>query len=102
MLTPQDESLLHQAPLTFSETTTSDHRFYDRVWVTAADPNGGAELAIGLGLYKNMNVLDGFTVLALRNIIGSRGDGSFRRAVSIDQTNAGEGRFVPQGQFLRR
>jgi hypothetical protein len=65
MLTPLDESLLHQAPLTFSETTTSDHRFYDRVWVTVANPDGSAELAIGLGLYKNMNVLDGFAVLAL-------------------------------------
>lgn len=65
MLTHLDESLLHQAPLTFSETTTSDHRFYDRVWITIADPAGGAELAIGLGVYKNMNVIDGFSVLAL-------------------------------------
>jgi hypothetical protein len=28
---PQDESLLHQAALTFAQTTTTDHRFYDRM-----------------------------------------------------------------------
>ncbi|MGE0385965.1 MAG: hypothetical protein AB7Q97_14655 [Gammaproteobacteria bacterium] len=65
MLTRFDESLLHQVPLTFAESATSDHRFYDRVFLTVADPAGGAELAVGMGVYKNMNVIDGFAALAL-------------------------------------
>src|SRR5262249_52634477 len=50
----------HQAPLTFSQTTTSDHRFYDRCFVTAYDPAGHSAMIMSLGLYKNMNVMDGF------------------------------------------
>lgn len=60
MLTNLDESLLHQASLPFSATTTTDHRFYDRCWVAAYDPQGGTALNMGLGVYKNMNVADGF------------------------------------------
>ena len=60
MLTNLDESLLHQASLPFSATTTTDHRFYDRCWVAAYDPRGGTALNMGLGVYKNMNVADGF------------------------------------------
>ncbi|MGH2727298.1 MAG: hypothetical protein ACRDKS_10025 [Actinomycetota bacterium] len=60
MLTGLDEALLHQAPLPFSATTASDHRFYDRCWVAAYNPLGGTALNMGLGVYKNMNVADGF------------------------------------------
>ncbi len=60
MLTRLDEALLHQAPAPFSAATTSDHRFYDRCWVAAYDPSGGTALNMGLGVYKNMNVADGF------------------------------------------
>lgn len=60
MLTGLDESLLHQAALPFGAPTTSDHRFYDRCWVATYDPAGGVALNMGLGLYANMNVADGF------------------------------------------
>ena len=76
MLTRLDESLLHQAPLPFSSSVTSDHRFYDRCWVGAYDPAGGAALNFGLGVYKNMNTLDGFLCCvrgsAQRNVRVSR------------------------------
>ncbi|MGE0385961.1 MAG: hypothetical protein AB7Q97_14635 [Gammaproteobacteria bacterium] len=66
MLSHHDESLFHQAPLTFAETVTSDHRFYDRVFFMAFDPAGGASVMLGMGIYKNMNVIDGFAC-AMRN-----------------------------------
>jgi hypothetical protein len=60
VLTNLDEALLHQAPVPFSVSVTSDHRFNDRCWVSAYDPGGLAALNFGLGVYKNMNTLDGF------------------------------------------
>lgn len=60
MLTDEDETFFHQAPLTFSQVTTSDHRFYDRVFFCAFAPDGSASVMLGMGLYKNMNVIDAF------------------------------------------
>jgi hypothetical protein len=60
MLCDLDESLLHQVALPFSRTATSDHRFYDRVFFAAFDPRGSASVMLGMGVYKNMNVIDGF------------------------------------------
>ena len=60
-----DELMWHQAPLPLAIAATSDHRFYDRVFATVTDPAGSASLAMGMGVYKNMNVVDGFAVLAL-------------------------------------
>jgi hypothetical protein len=60
MLTGLDESLLHQAALPFGTPVTSDHRFYDRCWVATYDPAGDFALNMGLGVYANMNVTDGF------------------------------------------
>jgi hypothetical protein len=65
VLTSHDESLLHQMPLPMAQASTSDHRFYDRVFLTAVNPAGGPSLAMGMGVYKNMNAIDGFSVLAL-------------------------------------
>ncbi|MCK9541471.1 MAG: hypothetical protein M0R03_05500 [Novosphingobium sp.] len=63
MLSAHDESLFHQAPLTFSQVTTSDHRFYDRVFFCAFAPDGSASAMLGMGVYKNMNVIDGFACI---------------------------------------
>lgn len=60
MLTDQDEDFFHQAPMTYSEVVTSDHRFYDRVFFCAFAPDGSASAMLGMGVYKNMNVIDGF------------------------------------------
>ena len=42
MLTPLDETLHHQAPLTFDHVDTTDHRFYDRqlIGLRVLDPTG--------------------------------------------------------------
>lgn len=60
-----DETLLHQVPLPIAQAATSDHRFYDRFFLTVTDPKGSASLGMGMGVYKNMNVVDGFACLAL-------------------------------------
>ena len=60
MLTGPDETLRHQLPTTFDHVGTSDPRFYDRYFFGVHDPDGRLALHIGLGLYTNMNVMDGY------------------------------------------
>lgn len=76
MLTPFDDYPFHQLPTTFDNAGTSDYRFFDRYWFAIYDPAGRAMLASGLGVYKNMNVLDGFGSAVLgdsqRNVRVSR------------------------------
>jgi hypothetical protein len=61
-LSPLDESMLHQMPLTFEQSGTSDHRFFDRMILGAFHPDGEAAFIVGMGVYKNMNVIDGFVM----------------------------------------
>ncbi len=63
MLTEMDDTLWHQLPTTFDHVGTSDPRFFDRYWFSAADPRGGGTLQFTLGAYQNMNVMDGGFVL---------------------------------------
>lgn len=60
MLVAADETLFHQIARPFAQTAISDHRFYDRHWFTGLDPAGGFGFNLGMGLYKNTNVLDGY------------------------------------------
>ena len=59
MLTPLDESPWHQSPTTFDHVVTSDPRFFDRLWFAASDRRGQSALQFTLGVYQNMNVVDG-------------------------------------------
>jgi len=63
MLTKLDETLRHQTADTFDHAYTSDHRFYDRYWFGAYDPEGRMHFVCGMGRYMNMNVLDGFIAI---------------------------------------
>ena len=65
VLTPLDETLLHQAPTTFDHAVTSDHRFFDR-WAVGVQH---AELSViyGLANYKNTDVCDGFLCVRARD-----------------------------------
>jgi hypothetical protein len=62
MLTALDEALLHQVPLTFEQAGSSDHRFFDRIIIGCFHPDGEAAFILGMGVYKNMNVIDGFVM----------------------------------------
>ena len=46
-------------PTTFDHVGTSDVRFFDRLWFAASDRRGGGALQLTLGVYQNMNVVDG-------------------------------------------
>lgn len=63
LLTALDETLRHQAPLTFAEVASTDHRFFDRTWYGMYAPDNSAGLITGMGAYTNMNVLDGFAAV---------------------------------------
>jgi hypothetical protein len=59
VLTPLDETPWHQLPTTFDHVGTSDVRFFDRLWFAASDRQGGGALQFTMGVYQNMNVVDG-------------------------------------------
>jgi hypothetical protein len=59
LLTILDESPWHQIPATFDHAGTSDPRFFDRFWFAASDPTTTRALQFTLGVYQNMNVVDG-------------------------------------------
>lgn len=65
MLTALDETLMHQAPLPFELAASTDHRFFDRTVVTAGAPDGSAGVILGMGVYKNMDVTDGFAAVQI-------------------------------------
>jgi hypothetical protein len=62
MLTDLDETLHHQAPLTFDHVHSTDHRFYDRQLMGAFHPEGKAGFLAGISIFKNMNVMEGFVI----------------------------------------
>ena len=62
MLTALDDSLWHQLPTTFDHVGTSDPRFFDRLWFAASDRTGAATFQFTMGVYQNMNVVDGGAV----------------------------------------
>lgn len=68
MLTPLDDAPFHQLPTTFDHVGPSDPRFFDRLWFAASDPSGGATLQVTMGVYQNMNVVDGGAVV----VVGGR------------------------------
>jgi hypothetical protein len=59
VLTHLDDSPWHQLPTTFDHVSTSDPRFFDRLWFAASDRRGGGALQFTMGVYQNMNVVDG-------------------------------------------
>src|SRR5215469_4331625 len=59
MLTELDDSPWHQLPTTFDHVGSSDPRFFDRLWFAASDGRGESSLQCTLGVYQNMNVVDG-------------------------------------------
>jgi hypothetical protein len=59
MLIAPDDTLWHQLPTTFDHVGTSDPRFFDRYWFAAYDRTGAGSMQFTLGVYQNMDVVDG-------------------------------------------
>ena len=67
MLTALDETLHHQAPLTFDHVHSTDHRFYDRQLMGGFQREGDVALLAGITVFKNMNVIEGFVMVQTRS-----------------------------------
>ena len=63
MLTAMDDTLWHQIASTFDHVGTSDLRFFDRHWFAFYAPDGSGAAQLTMGVYRNMNVLDGAAVV---------------------------------------
>ncbi|MCY3576472.1 MAG: hypothetical protein OXH53_04060 [bacterium] len=92
-LTRLDETLRHQIPTTFDHVGTSDPRFFDRYWFSCYDPAGSLTMIIGVGLYMNMNVFDGFVACQVPRDGGGSSQRNFRfsRALRPDIDRVGVG-----------
>jgi hypothetical protein len=88
LLTALDETLRHQAPLTFAEVASTDHRFFDRCWYGVYAPGGDVGFITGMGAYTNMNVLDGFAAMQRA---GRQYNLRLSRSLRPDVTHAGLG-----------
>lgn len=62
-LAAADETILHQTPWPVRHASSSDVRFFDRYWLTAVNPAGGAGLIAGVAYYKNTGSCDGYTAI---------------------------------------
>ncbi len=76
MLTEWDDFLVHQIISTMDHVESSDPRWHDRYWFHLGDLQGELLLGVGMGVYPNLNVMDGFSLAgvegAQHNILVSR------------------------------
>jgi len=76
MITEWDDLLVHQIISTMDHVESSDSRWHDRHWIFVGDIQGEVLLGIGMGVYPNLNVMDGFAVATLsgeqHNVLVSR------------------------------
>jgi hypothetical protein len=90
-LAAADDGLLHQTPWPMRHASSSDIRFFDRCWLTCADPAGSAGLIAGVGFYKNTGSCDGFTSIQ----VGDRQyNARFARALDEDLDGMSVGDLV--------
>lgn len=83
LLSPADEYPIHQTPEPIA-TAGSDPNFYDRFWFNAFDASGQTVVAVAMGLYPNLNVLDA----AISVIHGGRQRSLFAsRLLGLDRMN---------------
>ncbi len=81
MLSDLDETLHHQLPTTFDHVGTSDPRFYDRFFFCAHDPEARVALHLGIALYCNMNVMDGYVAA----VVPGPGGGALQRNLRVSR-----------------
>jgi len=65
MLSQMDDFLVHQTYSTLDHVVDSDPRWYERYWFLIHDRASGLSLGQGLGIYPNMNVMDGWAIVTL-------------------------------------
>lgn len=79
-LVPEDELFVHQIVDTFGSVGQSDRSWTEKLWSSAMAKDGSLQVDLGLGLYPNRGLIDGFagvsrgkeqwTVRAIRELQG--------------------------------
>jgi len=76
MITEWDDLLIHQVITTMDHVESSDPRWHNRHWFHLGDVQGEVLLGVGMGVYPNRNVMDGFAVAIVEgaqyNVLVSR------------------------------
>jgi hypothetical protein len=76
MITEWDDLLIHQIISSMDHVESSDPRWHDRHWFHLGDIEGEVLLGVGMGLYPNRDVMDGFSVATVdgsqHNVLVSR------------------------------
>jgi hypothetical protein len=63
MLIALDDAILRQTAESMAHAGVSDHRFFDRTVFGLPSSTGDLALVNSFGVYKNMNVMDGFAMI---------------------------------------
>jgi hypothetical protein len=67
MLTRFDDYLIHQTPETLDHVVSGDRNFYDRYYFNCHDLTGDTFLVVAMGAYPNLNIIDAFATVVVRN-----------------------------------
>ncbi|HVU72919.1 MAG TPA: hypothetical protein VHE83_08150 [Mycobacteriales bacterium] len=59
-LVPADELFVHQITDTFATVGQADRSWTEKLWAVASAPDGSLQVDLGLGLYPNRGVIDGY------------------------------------------
>lgn len=59
-LVPEDELFIHQIVDTFATVSQSERSWTEKLWASAMASDGSLQVDLGLGLYPNRGVMDGF------------------------------------------
>ncbi len=104
MPVPLDEYPIHQGPQTMKYFVTSDRNVYDRCIMHALSPDGVHQVAVGLGVYPHVGVIDCYMAvrdgrrLSSARTSGVLGDDRMRQEVGPMRIEVVEGlqtvRFV--------
>ncbi len=104
MPVPLDEYPIHQGPQTMKYFVTSDRNVYDRCIMHALSPDGVHQVAVGLGVYPHVDVIDCYMAvrdgrrLSSARASGVLGDDRMRQEVGPMRIEVVEGlqtvRFV--------
>lgn len=62
LLSNHDDLFVHQSQNLLVQPATTDGRFFERCYFNVHDQEGELALCLGLGVYTNLNTMDGFAV----------------------------------------
>lgn len=70
-LTALDEYLIHNNPNPVRVMWTTDARAYERVWFAWHDTEGHVAVAVGFGVYPNLDTAEAFVVITVDGVVRS-------------------------------